>query len=39
MEVFGWLILIWVVVLCPPIGFIIGILALVGAVIGSCFRR
>ena len=39
MEVFLWLILIWVVALCPPIGFIIGILALLGAAIGSCFRR
>ena len=39
MEVFLWLILIWVVALCPPIGFIIGILALLGASIGSCFRR
>lgn len=39
MEVFLCLILIWIVALCPPIGFIIGILALVGAVIGSCFRR
>ena len=25
MEVFGWLILIWVVALCSPIGFIKGI--------------
>lgn len=39
MEVFGWLILIWGVALCPPIGFIIGIIALLGAAIGSCFRR
>lgn len=39
MEVFGWLILIWVVALCPPIGFIIGIIVLLGAAIDSCFRR
>ena len=39
MEVFGWLMLIWVVALCPPIGFVIGSLALLGSAIGSCFRR
>jgi hypothetical protein len=39
MEAFLWLILIWVVALCPPIGFIIGIIVLPGTAIGSCFRR
>lgn len=28
MEVFGWLLLIWIVGICPPIGVVIGILAL-----------
>ncbi len=30
MEVFGWLLLIWIVGICPPVGVVIGILALIG---------
>ena len=28
-AVFGWLLLIWVIGVCPPLGVIIGILALI----------
>ena len=39
MEVFGYLLLIWIVGICPPVGVVIGILALIGAAVGNCFRR
>lgn len=39
MEVFGWLLLIWIVGIFPPVGVVIGIVILLGSVIGSCFRR
>lgn len=39
MEVFGWLLLIWIVGIFPPVGVVIGIVALLGSAIGSCFRR
>ena len=29
MEVFGWLLLIWIVGICPPIGVAIGVVALI----------
>lgn len=35
MEAFGWLLLIWIVGICPPIGVAIGIIAL----LVSCFKR
>ena len=39
MGVFGWLLLIWIVGAFPPVGVVIGVIALIGAAIGSCFRR
>lgn len=39
MEVFGWLLLIWIVGLFPPVGVVIGIVVLLVSAIGSCFRR
>lgn len=39
MEVFGYLLLIWIVGICPPIGVVIGIILLIGVVIGNIFRR
>lgn len=39
MEVFGILLLIWIVGICPPLGFVIGIVILLGTIIGNIFRR
>lgn len=39
MEVFGYLLVIWIVGICPWVGVVIGLVALIGAAIGSCFRR
>lgn len=33
MRVFGWLVLIWIVGVFPPVGVIIGILALIWGVL------
>ena len=35
MEVFGWLLLLWIVGICPPIGVVIGLVALIGAALGN----
>ena len=35
MGVFGWLILIWIVAIFPPVGVVIGILALIWAAING----
>lgn len=39
MEVFGWLLVIWIVGVFPWFGVVIGLVALIGAAIGSFFRR
>lgn len=33
MQIFGWLVLIWIVGVFPPVGVIIGILALIWGVL------
>lgn len=39
MEVFGYLLVIWIVGVFPWVGVAIGLVALTGAAIGSCFKK